>query len=86
MVIVLFTEDCQDPLCGGHGSCVLGRCYCKAGWQGINCSQVNQKVYQCLPDCSEHGTYDLETGACVCEEFWTGPDCSQGKMYCIAMS
>lgn len=73
-------EDCLDPWCNGHGSCVLGRCYCKAGWQGANCSQLDQKVYQCLPGCSEHGTYDLETGACICEEFWTGLDCSQGGL------
>lgn len=51
----------------------------KAGWQGEDCSVVDQQVYQCLPGCSEHGTYDLETGQCVCERHWTGPDCSQGK-------
>lgn len=41
-----------------------------------------------MPDCSDHGTYDLETGACVCEEFWTGPDCSQGKvvLHCYELS
>lgn len=54
----------------------------KAGWQGDDCSVVDQQVYQCLPGCSEHGTYDLETGACVCERHWTGPDCSQGN-YCL---
>lgn len=51
----------------------------KAGWQGDDCSVVDQQVYQCLPGCSEHGTYDLETGACVCERHWTGADCSQGN-------
>lgn len=51
----------------------------KAGWQGDDCSVVDQQVYQCLPGCSEHGTYDLETGGCVCERHWTGPDCSQGN-------
>ncbi|XP_068081732.1 teneurin-a [Anabrus simplex] len=69
--------DCPDPTCSGHGSCVGGKCYCKAGWQGTNCSAVDQQVYQCLPGCSEHGSYDLETGACVCENYWAGPDCSQ---------
>lgn len=50
----------------------------KAGWQGDDCSSVDQQVYQCLPGCSERGTYDLETGTCICERHWTGPDCSQG--------
>ncbi|XP_011500847.1 PREDICTED: teneurin-a isoform X2 [Ceratosolen solmsi marchali] len=69
--------DCSDPNCGGHGACVEGKCYCKAGWQGERCDQVDQQVYQCLPGCSEHGSYDLEAAACICEEHWTGIDCSQ---------
>ncbi|XP_034237605.1 teneurin-a-like [Thrips palmi] len=69
--------DCEDPNCSGHGSCVEGRCYCKAGWQGPSCGLLDQQVYQCLPGCSDHGTYDLESGACVCDAYWTGPDCSQ---------
>lgn len=72
-------DDCLDPLCSSHGTCVAGQCYCKAGWQGEDCGTIDQQVYQCLPGCSEHGTYDLETGQCVCERHWTGPDCSQGK-------
>jgi hypothetical protein len=69
--------DCLDPSCSLHGSCVSGRCFCKAGWQGEDCSVVDQQVYQCLPGCSDHGQYDLETGSCVCDRHWTGPDCSQ---------
>ena len=69
--------DCPDPNCGGHGACVAGKCYCKAGWQGERCDQVDQQVYQCLPGCTDHGSYDLETAACICEEHWTGNDCSQ---------
>ncbi|CRK90588.1 CLUMA_CG004290, isoform A [Clunio marinus] len=69
--------DCQDPTCSEHGSCVSGQCFCKAGWQGENCETRDQQVYQCLPGCSDHGHYDLETGSCNCDHHWTGHDCSQ---------
>lgn len=61
----------------------LRACIGKAGWQGDDCSTVDQQVYQCLPGCSERGTYDLETGTCICDRHWTGPDCSQGKCVCV---
>lgn len=69
--------DCLDPTCTGHGACVLGRCYCKAGWQGENCSTIDEQVHRCLPSCSDHGQYDLETAQCICDRHWNGPDCSR---------
>ncbi|XP_063988492.1 teneurin-a isoform X1 [Diachasmimorpha longicaudata] len=71
--------DCRDPSCSSHGACVAGKCYCKAGWQGERCDQVDQRVYKCLPGCSEHGSYDLETAQCICDDHWTGLDCSQPR-------
>lgn len=78
MFNIAFVEDCLDPTCSNHGTCVAGQCYCKAGWQGPDCGNVDEQVYQCLPGCSEHGVYDLESGQCVCDRHWTGADCSQG--------
>ncbi|VEN40902.1 unnamed protein product, partial [Callosobruchus maculatus] len=69
--------DCEDPTCSEHGACVHGQCYCKAGWKGANCDQVDEQVHKCLPTCSDHGVYDLETARCVCNRHWTGSDCSQ---------
>lgn len=58
-----------------------GRCVCKAGWTGNNCSTVDEKVFTCLPDCSGHGHYDLHTSACVCDTYWTGPECGEGQCW-----
>lgn len=72
-------KDCEDPTCSDHGACVQGQCYCKAGWQGQHCHLIDEQVHKCLPSCSDHGAYDLETGKCICNRHWTGPDCSQGE-------
>uniref|UniRef100_A0A1Y1LMI1 Tenascin-like protein n=2 Tax=Photinus pyralis TaxID=7054 RepID=A0A1Y1LMI1_PHOPY len=70
-------RDCQDPTCSNHGACVHGQCYCKAGWKGDKCNLIDEQVHKCLPSCSDHGVYDLETAKCICNRHWTGPDCSQ---------
>ncbi|XP_018334333.1 teneurin-a isoform X2 [Agrilus planipennis] len=69
--------DCEDPTCSNHGACVHGQCYCKAGWKGGRCHLIDEQVHKCLPSCSDHGVYDLESAKCVCNRHWTGPDCSQ---------
>lgn len=75
------TVTCIDPSCGGHGWCVKGECICSAGWRGANCSEVDRKVFTCLPSCAGNGHYDIQKSACVCNEFWDGPDCSEGKSF-----
>ena len=82
-VIYFPSVDCVDPTCTGHGGCVDGQCVCRAGWTGLNCSQVDHKVFTCLPDCSGHGHYDLHSSKCVCESFWSGENCNQRESYLI---
>ncbi|XP_071453131.1 teneurin-m isoform X1 [Hetaerina americana] len=69
--------DCPHPNCSGHGFCVEGTCVCKKGWKGLDCSQTDNEALQCLPDCSGHGKFDLDTQSCQCEPMWSGDDCSR---------
>lgn len=39
---------------------------------------MDQDALQCLPDCSGHGTFDLDKQTCNCEPKWSGDDCSKG--------
>lgn len=73
----LFTVDCPHPNCSGHGFCADGTCICKKGWKGTDCATMDQDALQCLPDCSGHGTFDLDTQTCTCESKWSGDDCSK---------
>jgi hypothetical protein len=41
--------------------------------------QLDHEARQCLPDCSGHGDFDLDTQKCVCKGQWTGRDCSKGN-------
>lgn len=81
-----YLVDCTNPNCSGHGVCVEGNCICKKGWKGVNCDEMDKDALQCLPDCSGHGTFDLEAQTCQCEPMWSGDDCSKGIIICFSRS
>ncbi|KAI5732577.1 hypothetical protein M8J76_001881 [Diaphorina citri] len=68
--------DCPHPTCNNHGYCMAGTCLCKKGWKGPDCGEMDKEALQCLPDCSGHGQFDLETQSCICQPLWSGSDCS----------
>ncbi|XP_049888088.1 teneurin-m isoform X2 [Pectinophora gossypiella] len=69
--------DCPHPTCSGHGFCIEGSCICKKGWKGLDCATMDKDALQCLPDCSGHGTFDVDTQTCTCHAKWSGEDCSK---------
>ena len=79
-IIFILEADCEDPTCSGHGFCVEGSCVCRKGWRGTSCDQMDHEARQCLPDCSGHGEFDLDTQKCICRGHWTGSDCSKGML------
>ncbi|XP_045521561.1 teneurin-m isoform X3 [Pieris brassicae] len=69
--------DCPHPTCSSHGFCIEGSCVCKKGWKGLDCATMDKDALQCLPDCSGHGTFDVDTQTCSCHARWSGDDCSK---------
>ncbi|KAK3862550.1 hypothetical protein Pcinc_031597 [Petrolisthes cinctipes] len=69
-------DDCPHPTCSDHGWCVSGTCVCQRGWRGEACDSRDDAALQCLPDCNNHGHFDLESHKCVCDQEWTGAECN----------
>uniref|UniRef100_A0A8C9Q9Y5 Teneurin-2 n=1 Tax=Spermophilus dauricus TaxID=99837 RepID=A0A8C9Q9Y5_SPEDA len=69
-------NQCIDPTCGGHGSCIEGNCMCSAGYKGEHCEEVD-----CLdPTCSSHGV--CVNGECLCSPGWGGLNCELARVQC----
>lgn len=77
---ILFAVDCPHPTCNDHGFCVQGQCSCHRGWKGRDCSETDEAALACLPDCSDHGKFDVQSSKCICDAGWAGNDCSAGKL------
>jgi len=61
------TTPCPDD-CNGRGHCVSGKCICRDGFAGTDCS-----TSVCPVLCSGRGTYG--GGRCHCDPGWAGPEC-----------
>lgn len=69
----------DGKVCAGpdHGTCVCGRCECKEGWSGNDCS-CKKSDKECIKDgkiCSGHGK--CQCGQCECDENMTGVFCEE---------
>ncbi|KAF2367723.1 EGF-like domain [Trinorchestia longiramus] len=49
----------------------------KKGWRDVDCAKMDDAALQCLPDCSLHGHFDLESQECVCDPEWSGSECDK---------
>jgi len=61
--------------CSGNGYCLESRCFCKPGFKGSDCSQM-QIVIDCPNNCSNENGKCHEQGYCICKEGFSGIDCS----------
>eukprot|EP00062_Callorhinchus_milii_P001146 gi/632936225/ref/XP_007893009.1/ PREDICTED: teneurin-1 [Callorhinchus milii] len=69
-------EQCIDPTCYSHGTCIAGTCICIPGYQGDSCEEDD-----CLdPTCSGHGL--CVDGVCHCASGWTGVKCEVSANVC----
>jgi len=80
-------------LCSGNGVCSnLGKCVCKPGFAGDDCSTPiktcpKSKFDHPEVECSGHGACDRVSGSCVCQPGYVGAACdiddgSCGSLHC----
>ncbi|XP_038630838.1 teneurin-1 isoform X3 [Scyliorhinus canicula] len=69
-------DQCIDPTCQDHGTCVGGLCICVPGYRGESCEEED-----CLdPTCSGHGVC-VQT-ECHCAAGWGGLKCEVPAAVC----
>uniref|UniRef100_A0A8C7ZFB5 Teneurin transmembrane protein 1 n=1 Tax=Oryzias sinensis TaxID=183150 RepID=A0A8C7ZFB5_9TELE len=69
-------DQCIDPTCSNHGTCIQGVCICSPAYKGVNCEQVD-----CTdPQCGGHGV--CVRGECVCSAGWAGQNCNEPLPAC----
>ncbi|XP_067903490.1 teneurin-1 isoform X4 [Heterodontus francisci] len=69
-------DQCIDPNCHGHGTCVAGICICVPGYRGESCEEED-----CLdPACSGHGV--CVQNECHCAAGWGGLKCEVPAAVC----
>ncbi|XP_072361714.1 teneurin-1 isoform X2 [Scyliorhinus torazame] len=69
-------DQCIDPTCQGHGTCVGGLCICVPGYRGESCEEED-----CFdPTCSGHGVC-VQT-ECHCAAGWGGLQCEVPAAVC----
>jgi SAM-dependent methyltransferase len=56
----------EHMLCGGHGACFFGRCYCQPGFEGAFCKTRSQSPQPpCTPFSRRHRGYHGQQDACL---------------------
>ena len=55
-------STCKRHDCRGHGTCLIGKCFCRLSYEGIDCESSNQSPVQlCMTDdrCLAHPLYGI---------------------------
>lgn len=63
------SEETPDKVCSGFGKCRSGKCTCRSGYTGEDCSEQ-----KCPGDCFGHG--ECKNWACQCFSGWEGVSCN----------